>query len=120
MEKKILIAEDERPIAQAMKLKLEAEGFQADVAANGKEAIEMLEKEKYSLMLLDLVMPILDGFGTLEALKGKSGVPPIIVSTNLSQPEDEQRTKELGAKEFIVKSNTPINELIKLVKQHLA
>jgi len=117
-EKKILIAEDEKPMARAMKLKLENEGYIADIANNGNEAVEGLKKG-YDLLLLDLMMPELDGFGVLEARKKNNIKTPVIVSSNLSQQEDFARAKELGAVDYFVKSDTPLTEVIERVKKAL-
>lgn len=119
MAKKILIAEDEKPMARALELKLNNSGYEAKAVYDGEAAVEELQKEKYDLMLLDLIMPKLDGFGVLEAVKKKKIKTPIIVSSNLSQDDDFQRAKELGAKDFFVKSDTPITEVIKHVKKVL-
>ncbi len=117
--KKILIVEDEKSIANALKLKLENSGYESDIALNGREALEMLEGNGYSLVLLDLVMPVMDGFGVLEEMKKKGITTPVLISTNLSQEEDEKRAKELGAKDFFVKSDTPITEVINQVDKYL-
>lgn len=117
--KKILIAEDEKSIAKALKLKLENAGYTVEHAENGKVAVEMLEANGFALLLLDLVMPIMDGFGVLNAIKEKGIKTPVIVSTNLSQEEDEKRVMELGAKGFFVKSDTPITEVITQIEKYL-
>ncbi|MBU2542739.1 response regulator [Patescibacteria group bacterium] len=119
-KKKILIAEDERPMARALELKLNKYGFEAKVVSNGEEALEELGKTKYDLLLLDLMMPKKDGFGVLEGIKEKGYTIPVIVSTNLSQENDVKKAKELGAKDYFVKSDTPINEVIKRVEKVLA
>ena len=117
--KKILIVEDEKSIANALKLKLKNSGYESDIALNGEEALEMLEANGYSLVLLDLVMPVMDGFGVLEAMKERGIGTPVVISTNLSQEEDERRAKDLGAKDFFVKSDTPITEVIDQVDKYL-
>lgn len=119
-DKKILIVEDEKSIANALKLKLENSGYQAEVANNGKEALEKLEGNGFNLVLLDLVMPVMDGFGVLEEMRSRGIKTPVIISTNLSQEEDEKRAIELGAKGFFVKSDTPITEVIDQVDKYLA
>lgn len=68
------------------------------------------------MILLDLIMPHMDGFAFMEQLKKKS---PVIVLSNLGQDEDKERAKKLGAKDYFVKSNTPITEIIKKVKAHI-
>jgi len=117
--KKILIMEDEKPMARAMVLKLTHAGFEATSANNGEEGLAILEKENFSLILLDLIMPKMDGFSVLEALKQKNIKTPVIILSNLSQEDDEKRAKELGAKDFFIKSNTPIAEIVERVNKFL-
>lgn len=118
-KKRILVAEDEKPMAKALQLKLQKKGFEVDVAGNGKKALEALEKNDYDAMLLDLVMPEMDGFEVLEQIKEKGIKVPVLVSTNLSQEKDEKRVRELGAKDFFVKSDTPLIEVIKHIEEVL-
>ena len=119
MAKKILIAEDERPMAKALQLKLTKEGFEAVNAYDGDEALELLSKGEFDLMLLDIMMPNTDGFGVLEALKKKGVKLPIIVTSNLSQEEDIAKAKSLGASDFLVKSDVPINKIVERVNKLL-
>ncbi len=115
-KKRILIAEDEKPMAKALELKLNSSGFEAIAVFDGAQAIEELGKGGYDLVLLDLMMPKVDGFVVLEELKKTGNGVPVIVSTNLSQEEDEKRAKELGAVDYFVKSDTPIAQVIEHVK----
>ena len=119
MSKKILIAEDEKPMAKALKTKFESKGYEVTNAFDGEEALSCLSKSKYDLLLLDLMMPKKDGFAVMEELKTKKNKTPIIVSTNLSQPQDEERAKKLGAKDYFVKSDTPITEVVSIVEKIL-
>lgn len=119
MEKgrKILIIEDEKPMAHALELKLTHEGLEPTVVHNGEEAILLLEKESFVLVVTDLMMPRVDGFGVLEYLqRQKSGCPSIVLS-NLSQEEDRKKAIALGAKEFFVKSDTPIADIVLHIKK---
>ncbi len=111
--------EDERPIARALQLKLESCGFEVDHAANGMEGLELAEANSYNLILLDLVMPTMTGFDVLEGLKKKNIKVPVIVSSNLSQDEDVNRAKELGAVDYYIKSDTPITSVVEQVQAHL-
>ncbi len=115
----ILIMEDEKPMALALQLKLRKLGFEVEIVANGEEGLALLDKRKFNLILTDLMMPKMDGFGVLEALKAKADLTPTLVLTNLSQVEDEQRAKALGAKGFFVKSNTPLAAIVTAVQQFL-
>lgn len=117
-EKKILIAEDDKPISKAMQLKLESSGYTVDVAQDGKIALEMLEETEYDLLLLDIVMPVLNGFKVLEELKNKESSIPVIVMSNLGQAEDIEKAKSLGAKNYFIKSNIDLNEVVTNVEKH--
>ena len=112
-EKKVLIVEDERPLAHALELKFGHEGYDVVLATDGAEALKIANTTAFKVILLDLIMPNLDGFSFMEQLQKKS---PIIVLSNLGQDEDKDRAKQLGAIGYFVKSNTPITEIIKTVK----
>lgn len=117
--KQILIVEDERPLAHALELKFNHEGFSTTIATDGVEALKQAKSGGFSLILLDLIMPRMDGFTFLEELKNENVKVPTIVLSNLGQDEDKARAKELGALEYYVKSNTPITEIVKKVKSAL-
>lgn len=119
IEKRILIAEDEKSIAKALQLKLSSLYTTVNVAKNGEEALMMLAKDPYDVLLLDLMMPLKNGFDVLEALKTQKNKPVIIVSSNLSQEEDISKAKKLGATDYYVKSNTPIIEVVKKIATYL-
>ena len=118
--RKILIAEDEIPMAKALQLKLNNSGFDAEAVYDGEKAIEALQSSTYDVLLLDLVMPKKDGFAVLEEIRKNNISVKVIVSTNLSQAEDEKKAKELGAIDYFVKSNTSINDVIEHVKKALS
>lgn len=115
--KRILVVEDEMALAKAMKLKLESAGFEVKNAYNGVEAIEILEKEAYDLILLDLVMPKLDGFGVLSKLKTLGIKTRVMVLTNLSQANDAEKAKSLGATHFFIKAGVQIAALVNYIKK---
>lgn len=119
MNKKILVAEDEKPMAKAMELKLSHSGFDVKTVFNGEEVLAIIEQEKFDLIFLDLIMPKLDGFHVLEELKKKNSTVPIVVLSNLGQEEDIRRAKELGAKDYFVKSDTPIADIVVYTKKAL-
>lgn len=116
MSKKILVVDDERPLANALKLKLEKEGYEAVAVYDGEEAEDEIKKNDYDLVLLDLIMPKKDGFSVLDYFqKNKIGVP-IIVCSNLGQEDDLKRAKSLGAVDYFIKSDTPITEIVNKVR----
>lgn len=117
--KKILIVEDEKPMANALQIKLQASGFYTKTAENGEEALKALKNENFDLVLLDLIMPRLDGFGTLEAMKEKGIKVPVIIASNLGQTNDIERAKNLGAIDYFIKSNISIAEIILKIKRAL-
>jgi len=118
-EKKILIAEDEKPMARALEIKLNKAGFETTVVFDGVSAVKELQAGKYDLLLLDLMMTNKDGFSVLSDLKEIKNKVPVIVSTNLNQKEDIEKAMDLGAKDYFVKSDTTISEVVDHVKKVL-
>jgi DNA-binding response OmpR family regulator len=113
----ILIVEDERPLAHALQLKLQHEGYKTVIASNGQECLDLIDSQGFDVVLLDLMMPIMDGFQVLERLNTRSVRPVVFVLSNLSQREDEQRVLGLGARKFFIKSDTPLSVIIDEVKK---
>lgn len=118
-KKKILILEDEKPLAHALELKLTHEGYDVVTTDNGELGVSILEKEKFDLVLSDLIIPGIDGFGVLEIIKTKKMNVPVIVMTNLNQEEDKKRAYDLGAVDFFVKSNSTLSEIVEGVKKKI-
>lgn len=119
MSKKVLIAEDEKPIANALFNKLKSEGFDADLVINGQEALNAIKSEKFDLILLDLMMPVMDGFGVLSKMKEEGNTTPVIILSNLGQEVDIEKAKSMGAKDYFVKADTPIKEIVKKINEAL-
>jgi len=117
--KRILIIEDEKTLARALELKLTRSGFSVSAVFNGEDGIKCAQDESFDLILLDLIMPKMDGFMVLEAFKERGVKTPVMILTNLNQENDMKRTKEFGAKEFIIKSNTPIAIIVERVTKLL-
>lgn len=115
--KMVLIVEDERPLSHALEMKLKNQGFGTKVVTNGRDAIKELKEVKYHLVLLDLIMPVMDGFAVLEEMRNQKLNVPVIVLSNLGQEEDRAKTKSLGAVDYFVKSNTPIAQILNRVKE---
>ena len=117
--RKILIVEDEKPLARVMSLKLNSVGYQTTAVFNGEEAIAILAKQSFDLVILDLLMPKGDGFSVLAHLN-KSGIKtPVIVASNLAQQEDIEKAKKLGAVDYFVKTDITLVEMVNKVKQYL-
>lgn len=118
-QKTVLIAEDEKPMAKALQLKLSHSGFLATIATNGEEAMDLILKEKFDIILLDIMMPKRDGFSIMAGMKAKKIKTPVVVLSNLSQEDDAKKAKELGAVAFFIKSNTPLLGIIENIKKIL-
>ena len=119
--KKILVAEDDKFLASAYRVKLTKAGFDVKVVSDGNEALELLKTFIPDLILLDLIMPVRDGFSTLQALKENAlwNKIPVIVASNLGQKEDMDKSKQLGATDFIVKSDLSLDALIEKINKLL-
>ncbi len=111
-QKSVLIVEDEKPLAHALELKLKNAGFTVTVARDGQECLSLLGKGGFDVVLLDLMLPVMDGFQVLAQLRNKPNRPIIFVLSNLGQLEDERRSLELGAKKFFVKSDTSLSVIV--------
>ena len=114
--KRVLIVEDERPLSHALDLKLKHEGFDSVVANNGKEGLDLILSGGFDVVLLDMMMPVMDGFQVLKELKQQDKMPIVFVLSNLSQREDEARVIEAGARKYFIKSDTPLSVIVEEVK----
>src|SRR5258708_707678 len=106
--KKIMLVDDDPLITRMYERKLSKEGFAISIATNGEEALKALEKETPNLILLEVLMPKMNGWETLKKLKEnpKTKDIPVISLTSLGdRPEDIQKFKDLGVKEYLVKSD---------------
>lgn len=119
---KIAIVEDDVAIAQMYRIKFESEGFEVDTAENGKLGLEMVDKMRPDIILLDLMMPEMTGDQMLQELRktdwGKS--VKVIILTNMGEQEAPPILKELGVKKFIVKAEMTPKQVADLVQKELA
>lgn len=109
---KILIAEDEKALASSLFLKLSNSGYQVVVVADGQAAIAELSKGKYDVLLLDLVMPKMNGFEVLEQIRQRKIIIKTVVLTNLAQDEDMKKANEYGVGEYWVKTDTSLSDIV--------
>lgn len=121
-KKLILVAEDDRYYGNIFKAKLIKEGYDVVLAVDGRQTVELVKEKHPSLVLLDLIMPVMDGFEALRILKEDPTTAdiPVVVVSNLGQDEDIQRASKLGAKEFIIKANLSIQELMAKIHSFVA
>lgn len=118
---KILIIEDDSYISDMYRMKLEAEGFKVEVAPDGISGVEQLNKERPDLILLDVVMPKMDGFSVLQNIKEDPEVQdiPVIMLTNLGQKDSVEKGLKLGAADYIIKAHFTPSEVVEKVKHFL-
>lgn len=111
---KVLVVEDDKFLGSAYRAKLTKNGFEVQIATDGQEALEVLRSFLPDIILLDLVMPRMDGFTTLQALKDNPDLRniPVIVASNLGQKEDVDKAKAMGAQDYVVKSDLSLDDLI--------
>ncbi len=119
--KKILIVEDEATLQKALQEVLTAEGYGVLSALDGSRGLEIAREENPDLILLDIILPKMDGFEVLEALKSeeKTKSIPVIILTNLSDVSDVQKALDLGATTYLVKADFSLEDVIKKVKETL-
>ena len=110
----ILVVEDDKFLQKILLMKLAAESHMATGADNGEEALQQLLVKKPDLVVLDLILPKMNGFEVLSEMKTNPTLKdiPVVILSNLGQAEDVQRAKELGAIDFMVKSDLSIQEVV--------
>lgn len=117
----ILIIEDDEFLAKMMARMFEAEGLVCELASSGKEGTKKATSVNPRLIILDIILPDLDGFSILSKLKAQKGTKniPVIIISNLGQEEDVQQGLHLGAKDYIVKSDLSLDAVVAKVKKYL-
>jgi DNA-binding response OmpR family regulator len=120
-KKRILLVEDTETILNIYKTKLMTEQFDVTIARNGMEAIQAVSGQLFDVMLLDLMMPIVDGFKVLQVVKSdaKTEKIPIIVFSAKGQPQEIEKAMKLGAADYIVKSLTKPNDVVEKIRRLL-
>lgn len=120
MQKKILVIEDDFVIRTAMSKRLSIDGFQVIEAEDGAQGLIRFNSENPDLILLDLIMPIKNGFEVLEEIKGrqKSKIPILVIS-NSDEAQKAKTAMKLGAAGYFVKAKTPLTDLVNKIDQLL-
>ena len=118
---KILLIEDEEMLANMYEVKFKNEGFELEKALDGAEGLEKAKSIKPDFILLDIIMPKMDGFSVLKALKEEPVTQdiPVMLLTNLGQDEDIERGKQMGAVGYLVKANITPSEVVEEVKKKM-
>ena len=120
--RRVLLAEDDRFLRRAAEARLRRHGLEVLTAADGEEALRLARADPLDLILLDVVMPKLQGFEVLKALKQDEATAhiPVIVLSNLGQERDVAQAKALGALAFLVKAHLSLQDLVDRVDAALA
>ncbi len=118
-KKKILIVEDDRKLIEALSKKLTKSGFDVVLAYNGKEGLERIKFQKPNLVLLDIMMPVMDGITMLKELRKTDKETPVIILSNLSGDDKLSEALASGSYEYLVKTNYSLEDLVKKIKKVL-
>ncbi len=120
-KKTVLIVEDDVFLQKAYDIKFKKEGIELLIASDGDEALTYLAKDPPDLVLLDIMLPGISGFDVLRQIRSneKWKSVPVVILSNLGQAEDIEKGKNLGVKEYIIKANSKINDVIKLIRSYL-
>lgn len=119
---KILLVEDDGELAEAYKVRFDAEGFETHWTENGEDALAQTLAFRPDIILLDIMMPRISGLDVLDILRNTPETKnmKVVVLSALSQPSDIAKATELGADEYIVKAQTTVAEVVERIKAHLA
>ena len=120
-KKKILLVEDDTALSGVYESRLDLEGFEVATVANGEDALSKAIEFKPDLIVLDAMMPKINGFDVLDILRNTPETTNVrvIMLTALSQPADKERAKALGADDYLVKSQVVISDVVERIRHHL-
>lgn len=120
--RKILLVEDDEGLAQVYIARLEVEGFEVRRVPNGEDALASAVEFRPELILLDVMMPKVNGFDVLDILRNTPELTnvKIVMLTALSQDADRKKAEQMGADDYLVKSQVVIADVVTRIKQHLA
>lgn len=115
---KILIVDDEALIRDALAFKLRKEGYHIETANDGEQAISILDKEDFDIIISDIMMPFVSGFELLQILKERGTEAPILMLTSLNSENAESKAFDLGADDYMTKPFSP-KDLTQRIKKLL-
>ena len=119
--RRVLIVEDDALLAQVLGKNFSDEHFEVKIVGNGLDALDEVKKFQPAMILLDLILPGIDGFAVLTLLKSdeKTKNIPVVVVSNLGDAADVKSVKALGAVGHFIKANTDLEKIVDFVKSHL-
>lgn len=120
-KEKIIIVEDDKFLRDLLVSKLEMEGFETITAVNGQEGLDLIKQEMPQIVLLDLVLPEIDGFEVLRQIKEdvQTNKIPVIILSNLGQQEEIERCLKMGAADYMIKAHFTPEEIVGKIKKVL-
>lgn len=120
--KKILIIEDDNFLRELIADKLTQQGFQVIEAIDGQEGLDICQEQKPDLIILDLILPTIDGFEVLKIIKQDPQLSsiPVLILSNLGRPNEIKKGLDLGAKDYMVKSNFTLSEILNKVTETIS
>jgi len=120
-DKKILIVEDDQDLLSLMNKKLTDEGFSVAAVETGREALDFLEKDKPNLILLDVLLPDIDGLTVLNEIATKEETKniPVIILSNLADQGSVEQVAAIGDYEYLIKAKTDLNDVVKKIREKL-
>lgn len=115
---KVIIIEDDEMLNHMYGEKFKMAGYEVFSAYNGQDGLDLVEKEKPGLIILDIIMPKMDGFAVLKKLRKDEATKniPVLLLTNLGQEDDVKKGRELGAQDYFIKANHTPSEILEKVK----
>lgn len=121
VKKKILIVEDEKTLRFLLAQALTEEDFEVEEAVDGEEGIQKLKENKMDMVLLDIILPGIDGFEVLARIKKDPRLEstPVIILSNLGQKEEIERGLKLGAVDYLIKANFDLNKIVERIRSIL-
>lgn len=119
MATKVLIVEDDKFLAELISTKLDKEGFSVVAANDGETGLTKAKEDKPNIILLDIMLPGMDGFEVLENLNKEQSRIPVIILSNFGQEEKVERGLSLGAVDYLVKANFTTGEIVQKIKEVL-
>ncbi|NUM25531.1 MAG: response regulator [Candidatus Buchananbacteria bacterium] len=117
--KTILLVEDDEFLAELYATKLSLEGYEVFLANDGEKGFKMAKEKKPDLILLDIILPKMDGFEVLSKIKSDKEIKniPVVLLTNLSQKDEVKRGLDLGASDYLIKAHFMPSEVVKKINQ---
>lgn len=120
--KKILVVEDDKFLIKAYNIKFSKAGFEVITAMDGLSGLEIARNEAPKLILLDLMLPKIDGFEFLKRMSQDEKIKniPVIVLSNLGQQNDKDKAISLGAKDYLIKADYSLDNIIGVINKHIS